>query len=999
LVPNTISHYRIIELLGAGGMGEVFLAQDIRLDRKVAIKMLPAKSIADEQAKKRLFREARAAATLDHPNICSIYEVGEEGDCAYIVMQYIEGRALSSIIKNNPLSPLEVVDIGIQAAEALAEAHSRGVIHRDIKPHNVIITPRGQVKILDFGLAKIVQDESAAHTGELDSRLTETGAVVGTVGYMSPEQLRDLPVDARTDLFSLGVLLYECATGRFAFVGSTRIQISLQVIEVDPQRPSELTANIPGELDDIILKAIAKDVDLRYQSASAMLVDLHRMEATLQGSVLNTRPLTPRPRSSRTTAPRSLSGRIRTAPFTLKLAFLLVPLLILGTWFAIRTAHPSTHQPSGPAGKWFEDGARAMRAGAFYEARIQLEQSISIDDKFALSHARLAQTYLELDNVDKAREELLRALSLAPDRSSLTKADSTYLDAVSAAIARDFRKAIESFQKLADQAPDSDKAGAYVDLGRAYERSDDIDKAQDYYRKAIAEDSQSPVAYLRLAILSGRRLDSKGADESFNEAERLYKLATKPEGVAEVFYQRGALLAKTKQLSEAKKNLEEGLKHVPPDNNYQLVKIQLQLSAVYYDEGDSERARTLATDAIGLAQKNKTQDLVTNGMIELGYTILARGDFDQAGKLFNQALTFARSDKARSSEARALVALGALSYQKGNLDEAIPQFEAALKFYQDAGYRREASNAFLSLARAYRDKGNYEVAIQMFEQQVKLATELDDQAQLAAAHLSIATLLGVEQERYPEALTHLNTSYEIDVARGSKLRSGYDQMNRANVLWQIGKYKEANDALAEASGVASQPDASYKILLAWVHLNYCQMALSEKRFPDVMEKGRLALEVAGTQYRDIALSAKCSVALGAALSGSPQPARRLCEEAVATARGAKSPRVLSSALLALAEVLLLANDAPGALKAAQEALPMFELGKQQDSEWRGSLIAARANQLAGDKSAAQQYASRADSLCDGLRQTWGDDAYEGYLRRPDIQAYRRQIDQILNRSK
>src|SRR5882724_2198225 len=999
LIPQEISHYRIIERLGAGGMGEVFLAQDVRLDRKVAIKMLPAKSIGDEQAKKRLFREAKAAATLDHPNICAIYEVGEEGDCAFIVMQYIEGRTLSRIIKNNALSPLEVVDIGIQAAEALAEAHSRGVIHRDIKPQNVIITPRGRVKVLDFGLAKIVRDEGALTTAELDSRLTDTGEVVGTVGYMSPEQLRDLPVDARSDLFSLGVLLYECATGRSAFVGSTKIQISLQVIEVDPQKPSELNMGVPSELDDFILKAIAKDVNARYQSAAAMLADLRRMEDSLQGSILNTRPLTPGPRSSRSSAPGGLSSKIRAAPVMLKLGLILVPLVILGTWWAVRIARPSMHQPSPEARKWYEDGTRAMSAGAFYEARKQLEQSISIDDGYALSHARLAQTYLELDNIDKAREELLRALSLASDRSSLPRSDSTYIDAVSATIGREFAKAIDYYHKLADEAPDSEKANAYVELGRAYERNDNIDKAQDYYQKAIVKDSQSPAAYMRLAILSGRRQDSKNADEAFNEAERLYRLMTKPEGVAEVFYQRGALLAKTKQLSEAKKHLEEALRNLPADNSYQLVKTKLQLSAVYYDEGDSERAKNLATEAIDLAQKNKTQDLVTNGMIELGYTVLSRGDFDEAGKLFSQALNFAQSDKARSSEARALVALGALNQQKGNLDEAIPMFEEAIKFYQDAGYQRETSNALLSLGRAYRDKGNYEVALQTFEQQVKLAGELGDQAQLAAAHLSIATLLGVEQERYPEALEHLNTSYDIDVARGSKLRSAYDQMNRANLLWQLGRYKEAKDALAEASGIATQPEASYKILLAWVHLTYCQMALSERRFADVKEKGRQALEVAGTQYRDIALSAKCSIAFADALSGATQPAKRLCEEAVATARNAKSPRVLSSALLALAEVLLLSNDGPGALTTAQEALPMFERGEQRDSEWRACVIAARASQLTGDGSTARQYALRADSLCDGLRQTWGADGYEGYLRRPDIQSYRRQIEQVLSRSK
>src|SRR5712691_4980145 len=520
LFPREISHYRILERLGAGGMGEVFLAQDVRLDRKVAIKMLPAKSLGNEQAKKRLFREAKAAATLDHPNICAIYEVGEEGDCAFIVMQYIEGRTLSRIIKDHPLSPIEVVDIGIQAAEALVEAHAHGVIHRDIKPHNAIITSRGRVKILDFGLAKIVQDERAIHTGvETDSRLTKTGEVVGTVGYMSPEQLRDLPVDARSDLFSLGVLLYECATGRSAFVGSTKIQISLQVIEVDPQKPSELNMGVPSELDDIILKAIAKDVDARYQSAGAMLAELRRMEDALQGSILNTRPLTPGPRSARPGPPGGLSSKIRTAPVTLKLGFILVPLVILGTWWAIRIARPSMHQPSPEAGKWYEDGTRAMRAGAFYEARKQLEQSISIDDGYALSHARLSQTYLELDNIDKAREELLRALSLASDRTSLTRGDSTYIDAVSATVGREFTKAIDYYHKLADEAPDSEKASAYVELGRAYERNDNIDKAQDYYQKAIVKDSQSPAAYMRLAILSGRRQDSKNADEAFKEAE------------------------------------------------------------------------------------------------------------------------------------------------------------------------------------------------------------------------------------------------------------------------------------------------------------------------------------------------------------------------------------------------------------------------------------------------------------------------------------------------
>ena len=999
LVPQQISHYRVSERIGAGGMGEVFLAQDLRLDRKVAIKMLPAKSIGDAQAKKRLFREAKAAATLDHPNICSIFEVGEEDDCAFIVMQYIEGRTLSRIIKNNALSPLEVVDIGIQAAEALAEAHSRGVIHRDIKPQNVIITPRGQVKILDFGLAKIVREGSALAAAETESRLTETGEVVGTVGYMSPEQLRDLPIDARSDLFSLGVLLYECATGRSAFVGSTKIQISLQVIEVDPQKPSEISANVPDELDDIILKAIAKDVEARYQSARAMLSDLRRMEGALQGSVLNTRPLTPSRSFPRTTE-ASTTGTIRRLPVKVKAGLGVFAIAMLGIWAGIRTWHTSPDRISPEARTWYDQGVRDMRAGTYYQASKELEQAIAIEDSFALAHARLAAAYLEIDNTDKAMEVLLRALSLVPDRSVLADQDAIYLDAVVATVRREFPKAIEYYRQLADKATDSEKASAYVDLGRAYERSDDVDKAQEYYLAASRKDPQSAAASLRLAILYGRRQDSK-AEDAFKEAERIYRLMSNQEGVAEALYQRGALLAKVKKLSEAKDRLDEALKVAQnlPDNKYQLVKTQLQLSGVYFNQGDTERAKSVATEAIGLAQKSRIQSLATTGLIDLGYTSLARGEFNEAGIYFQQALDFAQRDKARTAEARARRALGSLNQQQGNTDEAISLLEEALRFYQPAGYRKESASALLLLGRAYRDKGNYEAALSNFEQTLKLATEVADSSLMAASHSSFAILQGRDQERYPDALSHLDESYKINESLGAKKDMGYDQMNRGAFFWQLGRYQEARTALDLAFLIANRPEANLKAVLAWVHLTNSQMALSEHRLEVAKAKGQQALDVAGTEIRDVALQAKCTIGVASALSGPAPGAKKLCEDAVAMAKEVKSPRLEAGALLALAEVQLSSNDAPGALATAKQAQSFFQRSGQQDSEWRSWLIAARASQLAGKLQEMHDYASRADGLCTGLQQKWGAEAYDSYLRRPDIEVYRRQMAQILARSK
>jgi serine/threonine protein kinase/tetratricopeptide (TPR) repeat protein len=997
LVPQEISHYRIIERLGAGGMGEVFLAQDIRLDRKVAIKMLPAESIGNELAKKRLFREARAAAALDHPNICAIYEVGEEGDCAYIVMQYIEGRTLSRVIKNHPLSPRDVVDIGIQSAAALAEAHSRGVIHRDIKPHNAIITSRGQVKILDFGLAKFFEDEPAVCNGaDTESRLTDTGAVVGTVGYMSPEQLTDLPVDARTDLFSLGVMLYECATGKSAFAGSSKIEICMQVIQFDPPRPSEIDSTVPSGLDDIILKAMAKDVVARYQSAQAMLDDLRALQGTLEGSVLETQPLTPRPGALTTKPGLSLSGSIRGAPARVKVGAVVIALVILGVLLALRYWHPSPHQPSAEAKTWYDRGTQAMKAGTYYQAGKLLERSVQIDDRFALAHARLADTYNEIDNTEKAMEELLHALSLVPDRSAMVKTDVIYLDAVGATIRRDLDVAIGHYSELVDQAPDLDKANAYVDLGRSYEKRENLDKAIECYLEATKRDSQSAAAFLRLAILYGRRQDWQNADDAFGQAEKIYKLMSNQEGSAEVFYQRGALLAKAGRLSEAKSQLEKVESLQNDDNKYQLVKTQLQLSSVYHVEGNTERAKKVATDAIALAQASNIRSLATNGLIDLGYTLLNRGEFVEARSYFKQALDFAQRDKTPRSEARALLALGSLNQQQGNSDEAISSLEQALKFYEPGGYRKETSIALLLLGRAHQTKGDSELAFKTFAQQLELARGLGDPAQVSATLSSIALLLGIDQERYPEALTKLDEAYKIDELRGSKASMGFDQMDRGIFLGRLGRYDEARSALDRAFSISNE--ASYKELLAWVHLIKAQIALSERNFREAKKIGQQALDLSATQYRKVALQAKYTIGLAEAFSGASQPAKNLCEEAVVIAREVNAPQLVSSALMALAEVLLQGNDGKRALETALEAQAIFTRSGQQDSEWRTLLIAARASDLTGDKSAMQDYASRANKLCTGLEQKWGKEAYTTYLSRPDIQSYRKQIAQILTRN-
>jgi serine/threonine protein kinase/tetratricopeptide (TPR) repeat protein len=268
--------YKIESLLGAGGMGEVYLAEDTRLGRKVAIKFPPHESVTDERAKKRFFREAQAAAKLDHPNICAIHEVAEQDGRIFIVMQYVEGETLAARIQREPLSLAESLDLAVQVADALSEAHSRGIIHRDIKPQNIMVTARGQVKVLDFGLAKVVKQQEAFESeAETESLLTTPGLIVGTVPYMSPEQVKGKSLDARTDIFSFGSVLYEMITGHRPFAAESTAEIISAILTSEPPPLVSYSTIVPDELQRITTQALAKDRERRYQSMRELALDLN----------------------------------------------------------------------------------------------------------------------------------------------------------------------------------------------------------------------------------------------------------------------------------------------------------------------------------------------------------------------------------------------------------------------------------------------------------------------------------------------------------------------------------------------------------------------------------------------------------------------------------------------------------------------------------------------------------------------------------------------------
>jgi serine/threonine protein kinase/Flp pilus assembly protein TadD len=724
VIGSTIQHYRIQERLGAGGMGEVYRADDLRLGRPVALKFLPSSLKSDPESRARLLNEARAASMLRSPNIAVTYDIGESDGSDFIVMEYVDGELLSKRLADGPLPLREAVQAGIQIADALDEAHSRGIIHRDIKSANLIRTERGLIKILDFGLAKILP--SAAPNDVTRAQMTMAGMVLGTVSYMAPEQALGRATDHRADLFSVGVVLFELITGRLPFEGDTATEIIDRILHQDPPPVSRYVSGVPLALDNVVKRAVEKSPAFRYQSARELYTDLKKVGRELDAAPRRTSRITAAPAAPRVgccVAVMTFSnitrepaddwigtGIAETVSTDLKNIHNLSVIGRARVYDAMRNLSGGTQVNESMAidvGRRL--GASWVVTGGYQRLGDMIRITANFVDVSTGEVQRTVKVDGKIDDIfalqDKIVYELSQGLNVVLQGTEVAEIERQETRSVEAyesyargmmnlrqATRESMDRAIAAFEEATQHDPEYAKAwaalgGAYALKGAFLSMPEMIHKAMELERRALAIDPENADAHVFLgtSLLSLGRVDDAIAE--IQEAIRL-----EPDNAqAHQALARGLWMGKG-DFAAAVPVFERAIQ-LNPQAGYSYLQLALLLAWL----GEYDRAVEISRQAVDLQEQYISGDAglqIVGAHSRLGYVYYLRQQYEQALKEYERELAFVNSSDHALRERINIelnVKVGAAYQRMGRTSDAARHFDRALKAF-DARASRGADD-------------------------------------------------------------------------------------------------------------------------------------------------------------------------------------------------------------------------------------------------------------------------------------------------------------------
>jgi tetratricopeptide (TPR) repeat protein len=958
--------FRVVRFIAGGGMGDVYEADDLELQERLALKTIRPAVVGNSRALARFRHEVQFAKRVSHPNVCRIHDIGTHrgpvADVVFLTMQLLLGETLSQRLRRDGRMSLpEALPLVVQMAEALGAAHDAGVIHRDFKPGNVMLTG-AKAMVTDFGLARsasTVEDPSL-------TELTETGNLVGTPAYMAPEQLTRGELTPATDIYALGLVMYEMSTGKRPFHGATPLDSALKRLTEAPTPPDRLVPGLDPRWAIVILRCLEREPAKRYQRTGDVV------RALTLGAESATRTMT-----------RSVPGFVGGFPSKRPIArnvvgtaaiVLTAAAAIAVVWFLGR------HRPPAEAVRWYDEGTRALRDGTSFTAMKAFERAVKLDGDFTLAHARLAEAATELDYMDKAQSEMLLATPPAYQSLFLLPVEKLRLQAVYFTLVKDFARAAAAYKDLAAKVGQAEQPAALVDLGRAYESAGRVPEALASYTESAQHDDQFAAAFLRRGILEGRQQQGAKATADFDLAEQLYRTEGKAEGLTEVLIQRSSLLRTTGKLAEARAPTEKALEMArSTGDEYHQIRALLALSFLSYNSGDTGGGQLQAQQGVELARRVGIEVLAASGLVDVGNALFNKGDYGAADRYLQDALATARRFQAVRVEARAELTLGQVLVKEGHVDDGVTVLKQAIGDYQKAGDKSRAARVAIPVARMLRDQGDYDAAANLFREQLTLAEQVKDEGGIALAVQGLGSVLLVH-EQYPAALASFDRSAAVGRAVADRSMEGYSLGNRADALWRLGRYQEAGESLKAAEALAQRLGGN-KPLLGTVYNSRAEMALSRQDFQAAENDARLAFEASG-QSPAAAAIVKRRLGLIRVSTGLARQGKALCEESVQQAREVKDASILKNAELVLAEAKLQTGDAAGARTLAADLAQYFSAKSQNESELRALALASAASQRA-DRAV---YTEGAKAALEKLRQGLGPEAFTGFTSRPDIHA-------------